>query len=546
MPNLVLGPILRHVGTTDATLWVETNAPCDVEVLGHRSHTFNVEGHYYAIVYITGLTPGGSHEYKVLLNGTRAWPETDSRFPPSVIHTIALNRPLRIMFGSCRVSLPHEPPYTLKDDKPGLGIDALYALAFRMCHEPKGNWPDALLLLGDQVYADEVSPGTRDFIRSRRNPKEPSGEEIADFEEYTHLYRDSWGDPTIRWLLSTVPSTMIFDDHDMHDDWNISEAWVEKMRAKPWWNERIIGRFMSYWLYQHLGNLSTRELEENRLLQHVRQSEDGGPLLRRFAFESDREPENNRWSFYRDFGKTRLIVMDSRAGRILKGGYRDMIGDRERNWIERQSTGDFDHLLIGTSLPLLLGPGLHYLEAWSEAVCSGAWGKWASKPCEKIRQKLDFDHWSAFGRSFNWFIHLLRVIGSGEHRHLPDTITILSGDVHHAYLAKVFFPLNLDVKSVIYQAVCSPLRNSLSDNQRRGILACWSKTGRAIARALARTAGVKDPDVDWRLVHDEPWFDNQLMTLEIEGHKTLLRIEKTIPGDCKNPRMEKVFEHRLK
>ena len=35
---------------------------------------------------------------------------------------------------------------------------------------------------------------------------------------------------------------MIFDDHDVHDDWNTSSAWLEEMRAKPWWDERITAR----------------------------------------------------------------------------------------------------------------------------------------------------------------------------------------------------------------------------------------------------------------------------------------------------------------
>ena len=50
----------------------------------------------------------------------------------------------------------------------------------------------------------------------------PPGETIADFEEYTRLYRESWSEPHIRWLLSTVPTAMIFDDHDIIDDWNTS------------------------------------------------------------------------------------------------------------------------------------------------------------------------------------------------------------------------------------------------------------------------------------------------------------------------------------
>ena len=57
---------------------------------------------------------------------------------------------------------------------------------------------------------------------ARAIPTEPPGERVLDFEEYTELYRESWGDPTIRWLLSTVSTAMIFDDHDVHDDWNIS------------------------------------------------------------------------------------------------------------------------------------------------------------------------------------------------------------------------------------------------------------------------------------------------------------------------------------
>ncbi len=253
-PNLVLGPLLRYTGAHDATVWVETDAACEVAVLAggarHRSHTFRVEGHHYALVRITDLKPGTSYEYSVALDGAKVWPEEDDPFPPPAIRTISPDRKLSLAFGSCRVSAPHEPPYTLKRGivrKMGYyERDALYALAYRMRREPRESWPDALLLLGDQIYADEVSSGTRDFIRSRRDPSKPPGEEVADFEEYTHLYWDSWKDPAIRWLLSTVPSAMIFDDHDVHDDWNTSETWVAQMRAKPWWEERIVAAFMSY------------------------------------------------------------------------------------------------------------------------------------------------------------------------------------------------------------------------------------------------------------------------------------------------------------
>ena len=148
------------------------------------------------------------------------------------------DRPTRIVFGSCRVAAPHEPPHTLrKDEHPdGREVDALRgARAADGATQHPAEWPHALLLLGDQVYADEVSPAVRDFIRSRRDPEVPPGETVADFEEYTRLYSEAWGEPVIRWLLSTVPSAMIFDDHDVHDDWNTSIEWVTEMRQKDWW-----------------------------------------------------------------------------------------------------------------------------------------------------------------------------------------------------------------------------------------------------------------------------------------------------------------------
>ena len=58
MPDLVLGPLLRYAEETDATVWVETDAACEVEVLGCRSRTFHVEGHHYALVHVSGLEPG--------------------------------------------------------------------------------------------------------------------------------------------------------------------------------------------------------------------------------------------------------------------------------------------------------------------------------------------------------------------------------------------------------------------------------------------------------------------------------------------------------
>nr|MBA3793454.1 alkaline phosphatase family protein [Rubrobacter sp.] len=207
MPDLLLGPLLRYAGTSEATVWVETDAPCEVEVLGCSTPTFRVGDHHYALVHVTGLEPGVAHEYGVRLDGREAWPEAGSPFPPSVVQTAGDGEAVKLVFGSCRISAPHEAPYTLdlSKDARGLGVDALYATAMRLRDEPTGELPQTLVLLGDQIYAHKPPFDTLDFVRSRRDTNDAPGEVVADFEEYARLYRDAWGDPAIRWLLSTVP-----------------------------------------------------------------------------------------------------------------------------------------------------------------------------------------------------------------------------------------------------------------------------------------------------------------------------------------------------
>ena len=106
MPELVLGPLLRHVGPSEATVWVETDAACEVEVLGCSARTFRVGDHHYALVHVSRLEPGTTRRYEVRLDGEKRWPEPGSRYPPSVIRTAGEGETTKLVFGSCRISAP--------------------------------------------------------------------------------------------------------------------------------------------------------------------------------------------------------------------------------------------------------------------------------------------------------------------------------------------------------------------------------------------------------------------------------------------------------
>ena len=523
--RLVLGPLLRYAGTESATFWVETSTPCEVEILGRRHRTFTVEGHHYALLLVDDLEPGSVTPYEVRLDGELVWPPDDGR-PPSVVRTRNDERRVRLVFGSCRVGGPEpdslEPPW--HDQLARAGVDALWSYS-RALQRGEEEWPDALLLLGDQVYADEVSPATLAFIKGRRDTSEPPGEQIADFEEYTRLYRESWSDPDIRWLLSTVPSAMIFDDHDVHDDWNISWSWVEEMRAKPWWDARITGAFMAYWIYQHVGNLSPPELAEETMLELVKHDDDAGPRLREAARKWDRESAASRWAYYRDFGDSRLLVIDSRAARVLADGRREMVDEEEWDWIVDHSRGAYDHLVIASTLPVFMSTGIHHLEAWNEAVCDGRWGKVAARLAERLRRGVDLEHWAAFGESFDRLCGWLRRVATGEAGTTPPaSIVLLGGDVHNSYLAEV--DLGDGSRSRVFQVVCSPFRNPLVPRERRIVRLSGSRASAVIFSLLGRLAGVDPPWASWE-IRPTSTFENTLGELELDRRSARVTLRRS-------------------
>jgi hypothetical protein len=532
--ELVLGPLLRYAGTESATFWVETSEPCEVEVLGERQSTFAVEGHHYALILVEDLAPASVIDYDIRLDGRVVWPPEDGR-PGPAVHTRRGEPQVRLVFGSCRIG----DPQPKADEFPESGIDALWAYS-RQLQRGEVEWPDALLLLGDQVYADEVSPGTAEFIRARRDVAEPPGEEIADFEEYTRLYRESWSDPDIRWLLSTVPTAMIFDDHDVNDDWNISTSWVSEMREEPWWDARVTGAFMSYWLYQHLGNLSPPELAEEELFPLVRADSDAGPRLREAARRWDRESAHSRWAYYRDFGDSRLLVLDSRAARVLDEDHREMIDEAEWDWIVDHARGEFDHLVLASTLPVFMTKGIHHLEAWNEAVCAGSWGRLAARIGEKIRRGLDLEHWSAFHDSFERLCEWLENVADGtEGTRPPSSIVLLGGDVHNAYINEVTLRTRSTGPSRVFQVVCSPFRNPLGSGQRRAVRLIGTGAAAAVLGALARLAGVERSRADWRFVR-RPSFHNSLGELELDGRSGRVTLYRSATEDEDRERLNKL------
>lgn len=576
MTTLILGPILRHVTETTATIWVETSGPCDVSVLGSSTQTFTVQGHHYALVVVEGLTPDTTTGYNVAVNGGVVWPRPDDPFAPPTIRTLG-GTTQRMIFGSCRAAAPHEPPYSLEldNDPRGRGVDSLRAHGLRMLHSPQEEWPTLMVLVGDQVYADDPSPKVQRRLWHRRSkrcqqdqidhdhnhddrPDEgpddgPHGKPddiVGGFEQYTWLYRESWTSDVERWMMSVVPSAMIFDDHDVIDDWNISERWVTDIRSEPWWDNHIIGAMMSYWIYQHLGNQSPAQIADEGILAKLHAVGDGSEVLRRWAQESERftpVPGGYHFSYHRDLGDVRLIVIDNRNGRVLDPKARQLVDDDEWDWVSRRAHEPCRHLLIASSLPMLVPGGLHDLQYWNEALCAGRWGKLVSRVAERVRRAIDLEDWGAFDLSFRKLCDLLASVGTpSEGREAPDTITLLSGDIHFAYTASAAFPNRPEVTSRISQVVSSPIRNALSTRERRVIRFSLSRVGRSLGRGLRRSIRAEITPLVWEL-DNGPYFANNigLLAFTDDGQAPHLVIEHAHPDEDGRPVLDIVMQRSI-
>jgi hypothetical protein len=156
------------------------------------------------------------------------------------------------------------------------------------------------------------------------------------------------------------------------------------------------------------------------------------------------------------------------------------------------------------------------------------------------------DHWASFPDSFSELCELLGKISGGGHGEgsEPETIVMLSGDVHHCYLAEVDLPGDAEGSTRIWQAVCSGYRKDLARREKWAMKLFNSRGGERLARGLSRMARAPQPNVDWRIVH-EPTYENQVACLSLEPGSAKILVETTVGSDWRDPELSRVFEEDL-
>lgn len=92
-----------------------------------------------------------------------------------------------------------------------------------------------------------------DILKSYGFEDEKKAREVFD-RELVPLRRFHATLPKVRRLMANIATYMIFDDHDVTDDWNITGAWYEKVRDSFLGRRIVSNALAAYWAFQGWGN----------------------------------------------------------------------------------------------------------------------------------------------------------------------------------------------------------------------------------------------------------------------------------------------------
>lgn len=222
--------------------------------------------------------------------------------------------------------------------------------------------------------------------------------------------------PQAQRALAHVPVYMIFDDHDVTDDWNLTRAWEETAYGHTL-SRRIIGNaLIGYFLCQGWGNAPDTFPES--FVQ-----------LARTVFNKPDEKQHDKlidtllkfeeWQ-YTVATTPPLIVLDTRTRRWRS----------ERNAAQPSGLMDWEALsetqqaLINHQAVIMVSPapvfGVKLIEATQRVFT------WFG-----MALTVDAENWMAHPGSANVILNIFR------HRRTPHNFVILSGDVHYSFVYDV-------------------------------------------------------------------------------------------------------------
>lgn len=264
--------------------------------------------------------------------------------------------------------------------------------------------------------------------------------------------------------MANVPVYMIFDDHDVTDDWNLSALWEATAYEHPF-SRRIIGNaLLGYFLCQGWGNQpdNFRELIEH--CQRLFESSNGQHELDKAIQDDliDRLFHFQHWHYSLPTSP-RLVVLDTRTHRWRS----EIRRSHPSGLMDWESLTDFQHEIMGEDAVVVVSPAPMF----------------GVKLIEMIQRVFTFFGKPLLVDAENWMAHrgaasvLLNIFG---HPRTPRHFVILSGDVHYSFAYDVRLRHKQNGPRV-WQITSSGIKNEFPnallewlDRLNRWLFAPWS------------------------------------------------------------------------
>ncbi len=288
--------------------------------------------------------------------------------------------------------------------------------------------------------------------------------------------------PKVRRALANIPCYMIFDDHEITDDWNLVKRWTDQVFTSPLGVNIMRNGLLSYALFQGWGNnpqLFSSDADHIALLtaaQNLFPAGSTGPHLPTAnsidtLFGFDGNTPKIKWHFSIASGPTQSLVLDTRTRRDLLSSYAPP-GLLKKNALDEQipdtavPSAGAEVLIVISPAPVL---GLALIEEVFQPVMARA----ATDFVNAIKAAFDkhkepeisgYLEWDmeAWSMSPIHFEALLKKL------HKMKKVIILSGDVHYGFSSEMDYWKKGDAEpSRIIELCSSSLKNEWPEVLKR-------------------------------------------------------------------------------
>ncbi len=246
--------------------------------------------------------------------------------------------------------------------------------------------------------------------------------------------------PQIRQAMAHIPVYMIFDDHDVTDDWNLTRGWEQEVYGHPLSRRMVGNALMGYWLCQGWGNKPDKfravaeQADEVFTASGIEQHDNFINTLFDFS----------EWHYTLETSPP-VYVMDTRTQRWRS----ESSLNKPSGLMDWEMLCEFQQALIGKDAVIVVSAapiyGVKAIEAIQKVFTF--FGKALT---------VDAENWMAHKGTANVILNIFR------HYRTPPEFIILSGDVHYSFVYDVRLRFQRNSPHIT-QFTCSGIKNAFPD-----------------------------------------------------------------------------------